>query len=198
MRTPTFLRPRKALALIAAVFWGTLAVSAESFASKVEAGFGYFMMNVNNGATSSTIAAPGLGYVIYRHPLPHQLEIGGGFTILMPDGFGNEKGFGFDLNLSYYPFSMHEPSEIHEGNVQMQVWDTWRPFVSTGIQQRNVQAKSVPIAPTLFGPGLGIGTERSIQNDLSLRAEVTYYRLIGPAAIGAGQVDMKLGVSLRF
>jgi opacity protein-like surface antigen len=177
----------------------SLTLSAKpALANKIDTGFGYYTIAAKRGADTATLSNLGLFYVGYRRAVLDRLEIGVNYGIIYSGSIGSNAGYGIDVFACYFPLNSAKQHEHTEGNVTVEVYDRFKPFVSAGIQQRAFQSGISINTVSFLGYGAGAGLETAVTRRFSLKTEATYYLLYGPSDTSAGELDLKAGLTFRF
>jgi len=171
---------------------------SDAEANKFDAGFGYYTISATRAGQSATLSNLGLFYIGYRRAVVDRIELGVSYGILYSKSVGSDAGYGIDVFGSYYPFTSVNNYDWSEGNVTIEMYDRWKPYVRAGLQQRSFQSAVSTNTVSYLGYGFGAGVERTLTRKLSLKTELTYYFLHGPSETSATELDIKTGMAFRF
>lgn len=180
---------------VAAIIAIALLSPSVAFADKFDLTFGYYSLSATTTKGSSSLSSLGAYSIDYRHAVAPQIEVSLGYSIVTSNSImGGDLGYGLDIAGYYYPFT--QAGEIHydENGVRINQLEAWRPYVGAMFNQRSFQGIQTGYA----GFGGVVGTQRTVNDGLSLVGEIRYMDLSGGDSSTAHVIQMSLGISLLF
>jgi opacity protein-like surface antigen len=175
-----------------------LILSSEAFAAKgnLSAKAGTWSFTTENvRSTSQTSSGVGayafeLGYAV----APSWLLVFG-FNLIMSDFVSGSAGYGFDLGTKYYPLSDAVTSFSETENSEITIHEKWRPYVGFFMRQRLF---GLALSSSYLGPGLSLGLDYGLTDNLTLSAEFRYDVLYGSRDATAIQNNFLIGLGIEF
>jgi len=192
-------KARRATLLLTILFGSLFGVTSAHAGDKFDLSLGFFDLSsghkLSNGSTESgSSSALGVYQIEYRHGFFSKFELGLGYSLMASGTVGGSLGYGLDLDAYYYPFTFSGIQTFKEGDkYQVVSSDIWRPFVGTSFNQRTFSTSSVGFA----GFGFILGTERSVTEKLSIKAEFRVLSL-GGSSLTANSEELLFGASFAF
>lgn len=131
----------------------------------------------------------------YSYDASRKLAIYAGANAILSKIISGQGGFGFDIGVSYYPFTTAGPIHEKSDNIEVVTWQVWRPYVGFGLRQRTFVAAS---QASYIGTGISFGVDRQLNERFSLRLQANYDKLTGPGSISATQTNAAVGGSIHY
>lgn len=189
---------RRPKALLIALFTiaglAASASDARASANKFDLGVGYYSFSAKTSTGSGSSSGIGLYQLNFRRAITPRFELALGYTVYFSSILTGDSGSGLDLGMNYYPFSFSGPVEANGSGTKIQLEELWRPYFGLTFNQRNFQS----VQTTYTGFGIAAGVERVMSETMNLNALLRYIKLNGSKGSSGTEMDLALGISLKF
>lgn len=173
----------------------TFFLSFNAFAlGRLDLSYGYFSIKAKaSGKTTniSNFAATNLAYLI---PFGEKLQANLGYSVLLSDMAGTDKGYGLNLGINYFPINSSKNETFKDEHFQVERYETLKPYIGAGFYQRDFQSTKNSYA----GFGGNVGVERYYNKTMSFKTELRYITLTGSNSSTAKEINAFLGVIFRI
>lgn len=166
---------------------------------RIDFSYGFYSINSKPGKTSTTatdanksasISGPYLFNLAYLLPVADKVQLNFGYSVLLADISGTDKGYGINVGLNYFITSSAKNENLKNDSIDVQRFEIWKPYAGFGFYQRDFQS----IKNSFAGFGLNGGVERYYTKDMSFKAELRYISLSGTNSSIATEINAILGV----
>ena len=161
------------------------------FASgRLDFSYGYFSINSKADNKETKVSNPSAMNVAYLYPIIEKLHLNFGYSVLLADFSGSDKGYGLNLGFNYYPLNSGTNENYKNERVEVERFEIYRPYVGVAFYQRDFQS----IKNSYAGFGINPGVERYVNKDVSLKGEFRLISLSGSNSSTAMETNLFLGV----
>jgi hypothetical protein len=171
-----------------------LVLSLPAVAGKMNIMGGMYSVTASTDDTEGSLSNFGTYKFQYGTHVYGNIEAGIGYTLIMSDAVGGDLIYGLDIGINYFPVTPPTLSKFLSNNINIKVEEMWRPYLSFGFHQREVQSVKVSYA----GIGVGVGMEGKLTNSLSFVSELRYITLAGANNGEANELEAVFGVSIAM
>lgn len=158
---------------------------------KVDTLFGYYTLEAKTNNGSGNVSALGIYNFNVRKSLMPQFDFGIGYTLQMSKSFYGDVSYGPDLGFFYFPVSNATPIIAKNDSAQVQVAETFRPYVGINFHQRNYQSAKSSYA----GFSMIAGCEFDLGYPFYINSQLRYLNLNGPENSTAKDTNLLIGLT---
>lgn len=150
----------------------------------------YTVSNPNTNPTDSSTSGFGAYSLELGHGLSDNLLLKVGLNLIMSDFISGSSGSGFDMGVSYYPFTDAGTGQVQSERSVVVIQEQWRPYLGVALRQRSF---SLVFTSTYIGPGVQVGVDYSIGPRTFLNFEARYDMMYGSGDVKVNQTNMMVG-----
>jgi len=175
-------------------------LSFDAFAlGRIDFSYGFYSINSTAGESSTTttdaktsasVSGPYLFNLAYLVPVTDKVQLNLGYSVLLADISGTDKGFGVNVGFNYFFTSSAKNENFKNDSIYVERFELWKPYAGLGFYQRDFQS----IKNSFAGFGVNGGVERYYTKDMSLKAELRYLSLSGTNSTIATEINAMLGI----
>ncbi len=155
---------------------------------------GVFQIQAQTESAKGSVENLGAYRLGFNKRLRDRVEISLGYTLVASKTLGGDLAYGFDFGGRYFPLERSSDVDIKTPQAQVVIRELWRPYVSAGFHQRQIQS----IRTNYAGFGLGFGVVKNVSKQLSFNGELRYIMLTGPGGSEAQELTLTGGVRVPF
>lgn len=179
--------------LIALALTALLSPMPAMAVGKFDFSVGYFRLNAETDKGKGSVSNIGAYQMLYRRAVQSQLEVALGYSLVVSKVYTGDMGFGPDLGLIYFPFSLASSYHFESQNTYVSASEIWKPYGGISFHQRQYQSTQSSYA----GFSVGAGVEYLWSSSFSMKGELRSLQMTGPQS-KAGEIDALVGISLPF
>ncbi len=157
---------------------------------RLDFSYGYFSIKSKADNKETSVSNPSAMNVAYLFPIMEKIHLNFGYSVLLADFSGSDKGYGLNLGFNFYPFSSGKNENYKNERVEIERFEALRPYVGVAFYQRDFQS----IKNSYAGFGISPGIERYINKNMSLKSELRLISLSGSNSSTAIETDLFVGV----
>jgi hypothetical protein len=170
-------------------------LSFNAFAlGRLDLSFGYFSIQAKADSKTTNISNLAASNLSFLLPFGEQFQANLGYSVLLSDLAGTDKGYGLNIGINYFPLSSSKNEILKDEHFQVERFEIWKPFIGAGFYQRNFQSTKNSYA----GFGWSAGIERYLNKIMSLKTELRYITLSGSNSSTAKEINAFFGVIFRI
>ena len=161
---------------------------------RLDLSYGYFSINSKTSEKTSSISSPTAANVAYLYSISEKSQLNIGYSILLADASGSDKGYGLNVGLNFFPLNSSKDERFKSESLDVERFEIWKPFAGLGFYQREFQS----IKNSYAGFGLNIGVERYFTKVMSFKGEIRTIALAGANSAEATEFNSFLGVIFKI
>lgn len=161
---------------------------------RLDFSYGYFSISSKSAGKTTNISSLTAANLAYLSPFGDKAQLNIGYSVLLADMSGSDKGYGVNVGMNYFPFNSSKNEILKDEIFHIERFEIWKPYVGAGFYQRDFQSTKNSYA----GFGGNIGIERYYNKTLSLKTELRYITLTGSNSSTVKEINAFLGVIFRI
>ena len=167
---------------------------------RVDFSYGFYSISSKPGKTTSTsstkaqkgaaVSGPYMFNLAYLFPVADKVQLNLGYSVLLADVSGTDKGYGFNFGVNYFILGSAKNEILKNDSIDVERFEIWKPYAGFGFYQRDFQS----IENSYAGFGINGGVERYYTKNMSFKGELRYISLSGSNSSIATEINAILGV----
>ncbi|MBF0441874.1 MAG: hypothetical protein HQK54_08225 [Oligoflexales bacterium] len=151
---------------------------------------GYFQLDAKTKTTRDKLANLGIYHFVYESEIGDRFVFRPSYSFYILGTKSMDLGFGFDLELAYYPFTFNRPFQYNDRTISWSYFEVFRPSIGFSFNQRQYQS----INSSYAGAGITLSIDYQFSEKYYITTKIRYISLKGPLTSHISEYNVMGGI----